>query len=453
MKISGFKPILKKIVYAFISYWTSFFLNKDVRALYGHCRLLLALHGDRLAHAAVSCAAVNRCKHKKTYLFIFLCSLDFSNLVHAAGESSKNQKEKSSGHMVKEGAPNPETLNRITYDRIDSREYISLTQFRKVAKNTKTDWDPLLLTLKIRHGRKIVKMQVDSKFYISNGEQYPLDFAPVFQKNNLYIPRPLVEELFTDLAIPVSFRFDDKSITVREETKSKKALSGLDFIVIDPGHGGKDPGAFSVNSVMEKKIALEVSTYINSYLKKEFPDIKIYMTRYKDEFLTLEKRSDIANEKLGNQRFGIFISFHCNSTLQNNIRGYEIFYLSQNPGSEEDRKVMMRENDLVASGDPEIGMIESFLLNSQILAESKVLARQLNRTLMTELKGTVVSRGVRKADFRVLRKSLMPAVLVEMGYISNASELKVLQTDSYKKKLAISIANGIRKFIKYTPKM
>jgi len=343
--------------------------------------------------------------------------------------------------------------NHIAYDTINHKEYISLNRFRKVAKNVHIDFNRLLLTVEVIHKKKMVRFQVNSKFYYSDGGMYPLDYAPVYQKNDVYMPRTLVEDLFTELDLSISYKFDNKKVTVREESHKMRSNAGIDFIVIDPGHGGKDPGASGTSSAIEKKITLDVSEYLNKYLNNEFPGVKIYMTRSRDNFVSLEKRSDIANKKLNKENFGVFISLHCNSTLSQNVHGYEVFYLSQNPGSEEDRKVMMRENDLLSSGDPDIGLIESYLLNSQILAESKTLARQLNRSLMTELSGHVTSRGVRKADFRVLRKSLMPAVLIEMGYISNTAEASVLQTDKYKLKLANAISIGIKNFIKFKPKM
>ena len=341
----------------------------------------------------------------------------------------------------------------LKYEHIAQKEYISLHKFRKLARNVDVKTDPLLLTAEFVYQKNSVRIQVDSNFYISNGDQYPLEYPPVFYKNEIYLPRALVEELFTDLGLSVKFNFSKENLFVKQESAPEKTRLNLDFIMIDPGHGGKDPGAFGITSVMEKKITLETSVYLYKYLKREYPGLKVYMTRYNDEFIPLETRSEMANKKIKADDFGIFLSIHCNSALQPRVSGYEIFYLSQNPGSDEDRKVMMRENDLVSSGDPEIGLIESYLLNSQILAESKMLARQFNRTLLTQLKGLVSSRGVRKADFRVLRNSLMPAILLEIGYISNNKEVSVLNSEKFKEELAKAVSAGIRNFLKYRPKI
>ena len=345
---------------------------------------------------------------------------------------------------------NPSKLENIRYERIDKKEYISLHTFKSIERNIRVNWDPLLLTAQIIHGSHEVKLQVDAGFFISDGQQYPIEYPPVFYRGKIYLPKPLVEELFTELKIPVKYKFDTQKIYVQKDTQTHKP-GGLDFIILDPGHGGKDPGAFGVTSVKEKKITLDVALHVFQYLKKAYPGTKIYLTRDRDKFISLEKRAAMANQKLGSHNFGIFISLHCNSTLQSSVKGYEIFYLSQNPGSEEDRKVMIRENDNLSSGESSIAILESYLLNSQILAESKMLARQFNKAFMTDLKGFVISRGVRKADFHVLRKSLMPAVLVELGYISNSSETTVLQTDLFKDKISKSISNGIGNFIRNKP--
>jgi len=328
---------------------------------------------------------------------------------------------------------------------------LSFDELKKNIQNAQFSWNPLLLTAQIKHEKNEVRFQVDSSFYISNGDQYSLEYPPVFDSGNLYIPSALAEELFTGLGLPVHYSFQKKKVQVKSEKSGNTPNGSLDFIMIDPGHGGKDPGAFGVSGVKEKDITFEVSRYLQNYLKKEFPLLKIYITRDRDSFIPLERRSDMANTKLKGNSFGLFISIHCNSALQKSVHGFEIFYLAQNPGSDEDRKVMMRENDIVSSGDPDIGTIESYLLNSQILAESKVLARQLNRTLMTEYGNMIVSRGVRRADFRVLRKALMPAVLLEIGYISNDHEVQVLQSEAFKKNLASSLSKGIKNFIKYRP--
>jgi N-acetylmuramoyl-L-alanine amidase len=330
-------------------------------------------------------------------------------------------------------------------------EYISLGNFKNLNKKIEVNWNPLLLTAELHYGKNKIRFQADTRFFVSNSDAYSLKDPPVFYKNDLYLPRELVEEIITELSIPVNFKFEEKNLKVQEDKPVHRAKAGLDFIMIDPGHGGKDPGAFGFSRVMEKDITIKTSLYLYEYLKKQFPGVKIYISRQSDTFVSLEKRSDIANKKLNRNGLGIFISIHCNSTIQRNIHGYEVFYLSQTPGSEEDRRVMMRENDIISAPEPEISMIESYLLNSQVLSESKMLARQINRALLTQMDGVVSSRGVRKADFKVLRRSLMPAVLLEIGYISNKNEAEVLQSSKFREKLAVGISEAINNFIKKRP--
>lgn len=342
----------------------------------------------------------------------------------------------------------------LKFKYIQGKKYIGLKELKSINHSLKVNWNPLLLVLELRHKNHSVRMKADEKFFISQGTQYPLQSPPLNRQGEFYLPEENLEEILTELGLPVHYRIKKEGVLFKNDPpKNTPKSSGgrLEFIMIDPGHGGKDPGAFGQYSAVEKKITLDVSLYLYHYLRKAYPQLHVYITRANDRFIALDKRSEKANQKLRGNNYGLFISLHCNSSLQSKVRGYEIFYLAQNPGSDEDRQVMIRENNNLDAGEADVGKIESFLLNSQILAESKMLARELNRTLLTQMKGVVVSRGVRRADFRVLRKSLMPAVLIEMGYISNSREVKVIQSQQYKERLARAVLDAVKNFIAHHP--
>ncbi len=354
----------------------------------------------------------------------------------------------------------PGLLAGLGIQHIGGRPYVSLDEFLKASDKFKSEWNPLTLKLDITYEEKLVRMEIGAPYYISDGYQYQLQYGPTIQNNVIYLPRELVEELFTEFQLPIQYRFKEnkvatipKAAPTADQKKSPDIAprkAKLDFIVIDPGHGGKDPGAFGVSSIQEKEITLKVSQHLYYHLKKAFPETSVYITRFDDRFITLEGRAEIANRKLEKHGFGIYISIHCNSALTNKVHGYEIFYLAQNPSSEEARQVMLRENALV-NGEGEVALLESFLLDSQLIAESKVLARQMDGAFRGELNGTVSSRGVRRADFAVLRHSLMPAILLEMGYISNSAEANMLQSKKFRDKLSAGVEEGIREFMKNRP--
>lgn len=336
---------------------------------------------------------------------------------------------------------------------IDGQKFARFTEFLKLHRSLKGGLHPLTLVAEINYGRNSVRFAVGERFYISNGEQYSLRLAPVYRKGYLYMPEELAEEVISEFSLPLKYTIKkDKVVTDRVEAKVVPQSKGLDFIVIDPGHGGHDPGALG-HGFKEKDIVLPAAKKLFYRLKKEFPGTRIYITRFNDNvFLELKERADIANSKMkvpGNG-LGLFISLHANATLSPEVNGYEIFYLAQNASNESAREVMLRENRS-RSGNIYVRALESGLINAQIQAESKVLARQVHKAFLVHLDGLVSSRGVRKADFAVLRWSLMPAILIEMGYVTNKNEAGLMRTEHYRKKFSDAVVKGIRNFIKNRP--
>ncbi|MDH5716776.1 MAG: N-acetylmuramoyl-L-alanine amidase [Spirochaetia bacterium] len=352
-------------------------------------------------------------------------------------------------------------LHAIPIHKINNAKYIELNDFITTNKCVKYSWDPLSLNLEIECNDKSVQAALEKNYYTSEGKQYYLNSAPIYKDEKIFLPLEFTEELFSELNFNINYKFDSEEIKIEDEAIAgndekdfslTKNYDKLDFIIIDPGHGGKDPGAFAAEGLAEKKITLSAGRIVYYALKKAFPQIKIYSTRFKDKFITLEKRAQIANSKIKKDEFGIFISLHCNATLSKKTNGYEIYYLSQSEDNEESREIMLRENQYESENEL-INTIESILFNSQIQAESKTLARQINSSLMTYTDNLVKGRGVKKADFAVLRGVLMPAVLIEMGYLSNKREAGVIVQKSFQEKLAEGIIEGIRGFLKKRPRL
>jgi len=263
-----------------------------------------------------------------------------------------------------------------------------------------------------------------------------------------------------DMANDFTNAFDDKKPIIPKEDpkippeeKITIPTEKINFIVIDAGHGGKDPGAVSKTGVHEKNIALSISQLVETELKKHLKDVEIILTRKNDTFIELEKRTDIANSKLKKGSNGIFVSIHLNASLSDKISGVETYYLSQTPTNEEARKTAALENESVRfetnrrkGSYQDIDYIEARMMTTQIQKESVMLANLIQKSLVKELKD-LKDRGVKKADFFVLRGVLMPAVLVEVGYMTNPSDLSKLTKKSYQESAAKAISNGILEFI------
>ena len=212
-------------------------------------------------------------------------------------------------------------------------------------------------------------------------------------------------------------------------------------IVIDPGHGGKDPGAMS-QTRQEKQIVLSLSKTLRDILVKKGYNVRL--TRETDVFLPLRKRTQFAT----NQKADLFISIHTNASTARSAAGIETYYLAL-ASDESARLTAMREN-----AGAEYNMKELEALVGRILKESKSTeSRRLAELIQAQLAlgKQVKNRGVKHAPFVVLIGTKVPAVLVEVGFISNPTEGKKLTTKTYQRQLATAIAAGIEQYIKNLP--
>jgi N-acetylmuramoyl-L-alanine amidase len=250
-----------------------------------------------------------------------------------------------------------------------------------------------------------------------------------------------------------------QTLKEKKEEKDKKtiqqpAADKITFLIIDPGHGGKDPGAIGKGGIKEKRITLKIAAYLEEYLKTKLKAIKIQSTRNSDKFLDLSKRTEIANKMLKKNENGLFVSIHVNASILHSIAGFETYFLSQNPSNEEARATAALENNVIILEENsknkrynDVEHVEAIMLTTQIQKESASLANFIQKYLDKKISESA-SKGVKKADFFVLRDSLMPAALVEVGYISNSKEIKKLIQSDYQKKIAQGIGEGIIQFIK-----
>lgn len=248
---------------------------------------------------------------------------------------------------------------------------------------------------------------------------------------------------------------DKKQESTDRERYGVAARDRIRFIVLDPGHGGKDPGAVGKGGLLEKDITLKVANYLEKRIRSRLPELRITVTRKDDRFIELSGRTRIANRLLKKDQNGLFISIHVNSSLSSRTSGYETFFLSQNPTNEEARNTAALENNVIILEErsnkkrsfDDVDFIEAAMITTQIQKESAELAKSIQAGLVKDNR-TFGARGVKKADFYVLRGVLMPAVLVEIGFITNKNEAQHLKKSSHQEKVADGIADGIDLFIK-----
>ena len=240
-----------------------------------------------------------------------------------------------------------------------------------------------------------------------------------------------------------------KKVIVKKEIVKTKIPQRVDrnkIIVIDAGHGGKDPGAIGYKRYREKVVVLKIAKNLKNILKSR--GYKVYMTRDSDKFIKLSNRTKFAN----NKEADIFISIHANSIGKKSskkVSGVECYFLSPSR-SKRAEKVAAKENLADMSLMNKYGK-KSFLnvLNHHKIIASNKLAIDLQRGILGSLNKSyknVRDSGVREGPFWVLVGTQMPSVLVEVGFISNPAEAKRLVSANYRKKFALGMANGIERY-------
>lgn len=212
-------------------------------------------------------------------------------------------------------------------------------------------------------------------------------------------------------------------------------------IVIDPGHGGKDPGAV-YNGLKEKDIVLEISKYLYEYLKAD-SSLNIHLTRNKDVFIPLEERTAIANKL----KADIFVSIHANAAKNKAASGLETFVFNVT----NDRaalEVAALENQATTKSISDLQGILKDILKYSKLEESVSLAGSVQNRLVKNVGATAKQNlGVKQAPFYVLVGATMPAILVETGFLSNNDDASKLKSSAYRKKVAKGIYDGIKEYI------
>jgi N-acetylmuramoyl-L-alanine amidase len=235
-------------------------------------------------------------------------------------------------------------------------------------------------------------------------------------------------------------------VVPKPPSKSRPVLA---VIVLDPGHGGKDPGCMVTNvidgkkvTLKEKNLTLAVVLELAKLLESRFPQKRIVLTRSNDTYPTLEDRVKIANsQKLTGNEGILFLSVHFNASVDKNARGLEFWYVPQNFQREvlSHRALPEIPNDAVP--------VMNAWLDGEYKKESFELADDLSRALAKELGTSDPARSLKQNPFFVVRHTRMPAVLAELGFLTNPNEALLLHEPEYLKKLAQGLYNGVVSFV------
>ncbi|GHU33282.1 N-acetylmuramoyl-L-alanine amidase [Spirochaetia bacterium] len=245
--------------------------------------------------------------------------------------------------------------------------------------------------------------------------------------------------------------FPEQFVTAINEILEKPVKTGFRVaaIIVDPGHGGKDPGSIgnhTINGaplrVLEKDVTLNVAKLLHTRLSRAYPDKQILLTRDSDVTTSLDERVAQANKiSLGTNESILFISIHANASFTKSARGYEVWYLDP-----QYRRNLVDPNQYTEI--KEVIPILNAMMEEEFTVESIMIAESILQAMNTTLDSSLPSRGVKPEEWFVVRNARMPSVLVELGFITNEKDVLLLTNDDSVQKFSEALYTGIANFIR-----
>lgn len=320
-------------------------------------------------------------------------------------------------------------------------EYFNVFELNKSFRATIKN-DALDMRIKVNLYDEQIILLLNTSYLMYKNEIYNMDYPLLSISGRAMLPISFIERVLPKI-FPDKIDCSEHSVIAEVPIDHR-----IRKIVIDPGHGGKDPGAIGkTGRNYEKTFTLKVAKKLKERLEKDL-DVEVILTRDSDEFVSLQDRTKLANEREAD----LFISIHFNAHNSSKANGIEVYYLST-AKTDEARAVEALENSVVydfEGGEDavkrynDLAFILADMAQSEHLEESYQQALKIQNYLIYETGAR--DRGVKQANFYVLRGAFMPAVLLELGYITNKTEETKIVKDSYQEKLASAIFKGIKDF-------
>ena len=316
---------------------------------------------------------------------------------------------------------------RVTLPLPPKAKFVEVSKFCK--KNGLTySYNTLDDVVELTSKDKDIRLLLNSLLVYYNGRFFRLKSSPFYREGRIFIPQEL------------------EDIILKKIPKIFVPLA-IKRIVIDPGHGGKDPGAISPKGTKEKDINLRIAKLLKRELEKK--GFIVYLTRKKDIYLSLQKRVEIAKDK----RADLFISIHANSNRNPKVNGVEVYYLSPKYFNWKKRLLWLSNYlppDLRGTYSPR----QREIIWKNICVKNDTISRQAAHCLVTIFRelGFKV-RYPKGAPFYVLRYGYVPSILVEVGYLSNTREERLLKNPRYQHQIACAIALGVSSLNRQYPRL
>ncbi|MFH0772661.1 MAG: N-acetylmuramoyl-L-alanine amidase [Candidatus Omnitrophota bacterium] len=328
----------------------------------------------------------------------------------------------------KKGVVAPRFLSEAV--KINGVDYIPLTALAEQYRMN-WRWDPIAKKAELFKGEDSFVFCAGFDYAFVNGKEIKMSCPALFYEGAAVIPSEFAVNAFVNF-------FGSPQVSSKPASAQRYVIKK---IVIDPGHGGNDPGAIGRNGLKEKEVVLDIAKRLRDELDNR--GMEVILTRDRDEFISLKRRAEMAN--LNDADF--FISVHANAARLKGARGFEVYYLSD---AVDDcaRAVEAAENSFLKFDDASF-----YFRNTNLEATVWDLVYTENREESIELAKCVAksvdaatslkNRGVKSARFCVLRGAQMPSILIEVGFISNSSEENNLKNLLYRQTIASAISAGV----------
>ena len=336
--------------------------------------------------------------------------------------------------------------------------YLSVNDFGRIIGsgsfvNSKTEKIVIYIdNLKIKLSNNIAFIIIDDKAYqmgsklIKSKDEYYVPIDDFFNILSIHgSDNHSIDYTTMSIALNSKIKNIEKPVTTVDLTKEKNKWE-FNTIIIDPGHGGKDPGSIGYKGTKEKDITLDVAKRLAKKIQKNLK-VKTILTRDEDVWMRLQDRRRLANDKNGR----LFISIHANSVEDRRASGFETYMIGTNKNAAAVRTAA-RENaalDLEGTNSAKLtdeDLITATMAQSGFAKQSEQFAALVQEEMNKRVQSK--NRGVKQAGFYVLMGASMPNVLIELGFLSNPNEEKKLNSSSYRDMLATSIYYAILKYQK-----
>ena len=314
--------------------------------------------------------------------------------------------------------------------------YVSLVPMCE-SRNVDWNYDAFAKTVTLSQGGHTVSLLVDETLVLVDGREQHLKHPLKLHQGALAVPLRFKEQIFD-----VYFRPPQSPLQAGSGMRTASLV--IKTIVVDAGHGGKDPGAIGRSGTREKDVTLDIAKRLSAALRSQ--GYRVVMTRSSDVSVSLARRVSIANDAQAD----LFISVHANANRVRSLNGFEVYYVS--PNANDYQRALSSSADIPVSLARYCASAPSSNLKAilwdMILTNNRAESIALGKDICNSTGGAVSARiiGVKGANFYVLKGTRMPAVLVETGFLSNASEEKLLKNGYYRQQIAQAVASGIQNY-------